>query len=427
MVSASCKAQEAWSRVPIEERVELLGKWVKRVEDDSQALAEELTSLMGRPKRDAPRELEEFVRRSERVFELVPEAVARYDNRTNGDLEHFVQPEALGVVLVQAGWNYPYIIAAHSVLPALAVGNSVLLRHASQTPVCSLHLEKAFLEVGGPKGVLQALRLDRQSLQRLERDRRIAQVAVTGALPTEEAKPPTHRRRHIGLGLDLGGKDPAYVRADADFELAAELLVKAAFSNAGQSCCGVERIYIEERCFDEFVENFRTKVEKLKLGDPRDSETTLGPMVRFQAASAVYDQVNATIRQGAKPLLPNLKPERAYLSPQILVDVDHSMKLMTEETFGPAVGIMKVANDEEAVTLMNDTQYALGASVWTADIDEGLRILKKVKTKTSYVNHCDYLDPAIAFLGLHGSPRGFTLSHFGFKMLIKNHSYWVRR
>ena len=423
MISRGTEAQRTWMEMPTTERLSILQKWVDIVSAKKVELAEELTCQMGRPCSEAPLEIDEFEKRSKRVLELTDQALARHDERRSGQLEHFVQPESLGVVLVQAGWNYPYIIAAHSVVPALAVGNAVLLRHSKQTPTCSSHLEETFRQAGGPADVLQAIRLPRQDVERLRRLKTIAQVAVTGALPSDAPRP--GRRRHVGLGLDLGGKDPAYIRPDANIDDAAHQLMKAAFSNAGQSCCGVERIYVQESAFDDFVSAFKTQVQSLKLGNPREQDTTLGPMVRFQAATAVYDQVNATIKQGATPLLPNTPPDRASFHPQILIDVDHTMKLMSEETFGPAVGIMKVESDEEAIALMNDSRYALGASVWSKDVEAGLKIVRQVDTTTSYVNHCDYLDPAVAYLGVNGSPRGFTLSHFGFEMLTVDRSYWV--
>jgi acyl-CoA reductase-like NAD-dependent aldehyde dehydrogenase len=417
------EAQRDWFSTPVEQRVEVLQKWVEEVYAQRAEAAEELTYQMGRPLDQAAAELDAFLSRSRRVLDRAQEAVAARDKRSEGALKRFVRQEALGVVLVQAAWNYPYIIAAHSVVPALATGNAVLLKYSNQTPLCGARLEDAFVASGGPTGLLQAIRIPRNLAQRLCEDERIAQVAVTGALPSGKIERKT--RRYIGRGLDLGGKDPAYIRPDADLEVSAGKLVKAAYSNAGQSCCGVERIYVHQDVFTEFVEILRSKVEGLKVGDPRDPQTTLGPMVRFQSAIAVYDQVVQTIRQGATPLLPQRPPDRAYFYPQVLVDVDHSMSLMSEETFGPAVGVMKVDTDAHAIELMNDSRYALGASVWTADTDFGLEFIQKVKTSTSYVNHCDYLDPAIAFLGVNDSPRGFTLSHIGFEMLTSARSYSV--
>lgn len=418
------EAQKDWEKCPVEKRVDILRRWVDLLAKQREEAAEELTYQMGRPCSEAPLEIDAFVERAERVLSKTPSVLAPEDEVIEGSLRSFMRHEALGVVLVHAAWNYPYIITAHSVVPALAVGNSVLVKFSAQTPLCGLRLEKAFLECGGPPGVLQALLIPRSLSQKLWTHPDIAQVAVTGALPNERKKP--SRRRHVGRGLDLGGKDPAYIRADANLENSARQLVKAGFSNAGQSCCGVERIYVHETVHSRFVEALKAEVEALRLGDPRKPETTLGPMVRFQAALALSDQVNTTIRQGATPLLPNKPPERAYFQPQILVDVNHEMNLMTEETFGPAVGVMKVADDEEAVRLMNDSHYALGCSVWTADVERGVELAQRVKTTTLQVNRCDFLDPAIGFLGVNDSQRGFTLSHLGFQMLTSARYYWIQ-
>lgn len=424
-LTSAQEAYESWVKRPLEERLAILRKWVDLLAGQRIEAAEELTYQMGRPHSEAPLEMDAFVERARRVLDKASTVSLRQDEHEDGTLTSYMRQEALGVVLVHAAWNYPYIIAAHSVVPALAVGNSVLLKYSNQTPLCGLRLEKAFLESGGPEGVLQAILLPRSQAQKLWTHDSIAQVAVTGALPNENKRP--NRRRHVGRGLDLGGKDPAYVRADANLEETSTQLVRAAFSNAGQSCCGVERIYVQDTVHDNFVEALKTKVESLQLGDPRKPDTTLGPMVRFQSALALHDQVNTTIRQGATPLLPNLPPERAYFHPQILVDVNHEMNLMTEETFGPAVGVMRVKDDEEAVRLMNDSRYALGCSIWTNDVELGVEIAQRVKTTTLHINRCDFLDPAIAFLGVNDSPRGFTLSHFGFQMLTSSRYYWINK
>lgn len=419
-------AQTKWAALPQDERLSILSRWIELIAEKSEDLCRELTMQMGRPCSEAPEELEEFVLRSKRVLEMTPQVMVRSETRTEGTVERYTSAEPLGVVMVEAGWNYPYIICAHSVVPALAVGNAVLLSASNQTPTCSQNLCAAFREAGGPEGVLEPLFINRAVTERLFRSERISQVVLTGALPTEEVKSAS-QRRYLGLGLDLGGKDPAYVRADADLELAARRLAKAAFTNAGQSCCGVERIYVHESVHDPFLEALKSEVENLVLGDPRKPETTLGPMVRFQSAAAVYDQVSATINQGARPLLPDKPPERAYFNPQILADVDQTMKLMTEETFGPAVGVMRVAGDQKAIELMADCKYALGTSIWTKDVERGLELVRQINTYDSSVNYCDYLDPAIAFLGVKGSQRGFTLSRFGFEMLTRSRTYWIDR
>lgn len=408
-------AQEDWERTPVPERRALLTRWISVFLEDAEAMGEELTWQMGRPRCQTHTEFEEFEQRALRVLEESPERLE--DVSLAKDPLRFIRRHPVGTVLIAAGWNYPYVIAAHTVVPALMSGNAVLLRHSPQTPLCSERLALSFLKAGGPEGLLQAVHLRRAANQELMSDPRIGQVALTGVVSQPETRL-REQRRYVGVGLELGGKDCAYVRPDCDMEATVEALTRATFYNAGQSCCGVERIYVHQDIYQAFLEALETEVSKLVLGDPTDPSTTLGPMVKFQAAAAVYDQVSSSIRQGAKPMFPHERPERAYVKPQVLYDVDNSIKLMAEETFGPAVGIMSVNGDEHALELMNDSRYALAASVWTADLDEGLELATRINTSSVFVNRCDFLNPAIGWLG-----RGFTLSSIGFEMLTRAKTY----
>jgi acyl-CoA reductase-like NAD-dependent aldehyde dehydrogenase len=237
--------------------------------------------------------------------------------------------------------------------------------------------------------------------------------------------------RFIGLGLELGGKDPAYVRADADLPHAVANLVDGAFFNSGQSCCGIERIYVHADVYDDFVEGAVAEARRLRLGNPLDEDTSLGPVVRASAAAFVRGQCAEAVAAGARALLdprdfPADEPGSAYLAPQILVDVDHSMRVMSEESFGPCVGIMRVRDDDEAVALMNDSAYGLTASVWTRDEPAALAIGARVETGTFFMNRCDYLDPALAWTGVKDSGRGCTLSRIGFESLTRPKSFHLR-
>jgi acyl-CoA reductase-like NAD-dependent aldehyde dehydrogenase len=231
--------------------------------------------------------------------------------------------------------------------------------------------------------------------------------------------------------LELGGKDPAYVRADADLEPSVAELVDGTFFNAGQSCCGIERIYVDRRVFDRFVDGFVTLTREYVLADPLETTTTLGPMVRADAAAFVRAQTDEAVHKGARALIDPAAfasdaPGTAYLAPQVLVDVDHSMRVMTEESFGPVVGIMPVDDDAHAVSLMNDSAYGLTASVWTSDIDAAITIGERVETGTWYLNRCDYLDPALAWTGVKDSGRGVTLSTLGYHALTRPKSFHLR-
>ena len=234
--------------------------------------------------------------------------------------------------------------------------------------------------------------------------------------------------RFIGTGLELGGKDPAYVRADAPLQATIENLVDGAYFNSGQSCCAVERIYVHRAVFKPFVEGFVELARQYRLGNPLERQTTLGPLVRTEAANSVRAQIRDALDKGAKALL-DPKADREgtpYLAPQVLVDVDHGMAVMTEETFGPVVGIMAVASDEEAIGLMNDSRYGLTASIWTADAQAAIRIGDRVETGTWFMNRCDYLDPALAWTGVKDSGRGCTLSRLGLESFTRPKSFHLR-
>jgi acyl-CoA reductase-like NAD-dependent aldehyde dehydrogenase len=287
---------------------------------------------------------------------------------------------------------------------------------------------EAFRAAGVPHGLFRNLVLDHAQVEALVGSGRVQQVNFTGSVAGGKALERAAAGRFLGLGLELGGKDPAYVRADADIAYAAGQLVDGTYFNSGQSCCGIERIYVHDAAYAEFVERFATLAGAYVLGDPLDEATTLGPMVRAEAATFVRDQVAEAVAGGARMLLdparfPADRPGTAYLAPQALVDVDHGMRVMREESFGPVVGIMRVRDDEAAIELMNDSAYGLTASVWTRDVEAAEAIGERVDAGTFFMNRCDYLDPALAWTGVKDSGRGATLSHAGFDALTRPKSF----
>jgi len=299
----------------------------------------------------------------------------------------FIRKVPLGVVFVVAPWNYPYLTAVNAVVPALMAGNAVILKHSQQTPLCAERFAEAFAAAGLPMGVFQHLHVDHDATAKIIQAPEIDFVAFTGSVPGGRAIEQAAAGRFIGMGLELGGKDPAYVRADADLAHAVENLVDGAFFNSGQSCCGIERIYVHQSVFADFVDGAVALTNRYVLGDPTDAATTLGPLVRTQAASFVRAQIAEAVQQGAEPLIDGKLFARdaagtPYLAPQILVGVDHSMRVMTEETFGPVVGIMPVESDEDAIRLMNDSDFGLTAAIWTGDAEAAIRIGDRIDTGT---------------------------------------------
>jgi acyl-CoA reductase-like NAD-dependent aldehyde dehydrogenase len=332
---------------------------------------------------------------------------------------------------VLAPWNYPWLTSVNAIVPALLAGNSVLLKMAQQTPLVAERYAEAFAAAGLPSGVFQFLHLSHAATAKVIADARIAFVAFTGSVEGGHAVQRAAAERFIATGLELGGKDPAYVRADAPLAATVENLVDGAFFNSGQSCCGVERIYVQRSLYKPFVDGFVELTKKYRLGNPLEAQTTLGPMVRTEAADAVRTQIREALGKGARALIdaksfPADKDGTPYLAPQVLIDVDHRMQVMSEESFGPVIGIMAVDSDEQAIALMNDSRYGLTASIWTKDADAAVRIGEQVETGTWFMNRCDYLDPALAWTGVKDSGRGCTLSRLGLEAFTRPKSFHLK-
>jgi len=428
-LDAARHAQRAWGSLPLAQRLGRLTALIDWVSEQKETLAQELTAQMGRPIRYAPGELAGFEQRGRTMLELAPEALADVRPPEQAGYTRFVRRAPLGVVLVMAPWNYPWLTSVNAVIPALAAGNAVILKHARQTPLVAERFAEAGREAGLPAGLLTALHVDHALAAQAIGDPRIDYVAFTGSVDGGHAVRAAAAKRFIATGLELGGKDPGYVRADADVAKSAEGLVDGAFFNSGQSCCGVERIYVHESLYDDFVEAFAAHVREYVVGDPREPGTTMGPVVRVSAARAIQAQVDSAIAAGARPLIDAASfgdRPLPYLAPQVLVDVDHSMAVMREETFGPVVGIMSVPDDEAALTLMNDSRYGLTASIWTRDEHAALSLGRRLETGTVFMNRCDYLDPYLAWTGVKDSGRGATLSRLGYEGLTRPQSFHLR-
>ncbi len=425
-------AQRQWHATSISERAATCKKVVEYFVNNADEIGEELTHQMGRPIKYTPFELTKgFQERAEHMIALAENTLADIPVPEQEGFVRYIRREPIGTVFVLAPWNYPYLTSVNAIIPAIMAGNSVILKHAKQTPLCAERYAKAFEYAGLPEGVFQYLHLDHSQVADVIRDSRIDYVAFTGSVAGGVAVQQAIGSRFISAGLELGGKDPAYVREDAALENAVENLVDGAFFNSGQSCCGIERIYVHESLYNNFVEGFVELTRQYQLGNPLDQATNLGPMVRTSAAAFVETQVQQAIQKGAKNLIdPSTfaahQTGTPYMAPQVLVNVDHSMDIMSEETFGPVVGIMSVKNDEEAVRLMNDSQYGLTASVWTTNLEEAITIGNQVETGTFFMNRCDYLDPALAWTGVKNSGRGCTLSLLGYDVLTRPKSFHLK-
>lgn len=426
------QAQAEWRRVPVSERAAICRRMAEWCVEHADQLGEELTRQIGRPIAYSPFEIRRgFRERIEYMSGIAEAELADLAIEPKENFRRFIRREPVGVVLVPAPWNYPWLASVNAVVPAILAGNSAILKIAPQTPLVAERYAEAFRAAGLPEGVFQYLHLDHDQVAEVIKDSRIGFVAFTGSVAGGHAVQRAASERFIATGLELGGKDPAYVRADAPLEATIENLVDGAMFNSGQSCCAIERIYVHRDLYSRFVDGFVDLTRQYKLGNPLDPAITLGPMVRTDAAEKVRSHIREAIGKGARALIdpgqfPADREGTPYLAPQVLVEVDHSMLVMREETFGPVVGIMPVSGDDEAIALMNDSHYGLTASIWTADAEAALRIGEQVETGTFYMNRCDYLDPALAWTGVKDSGRGCTLSRLGFQPFTRPKSFHLR-
>jgi len=431
-LARAVEAQRRWREVPVGERAAVCTRAVEWCVARADELGAELTSQMGRAIAHSPFELRRgFQERGRYMAGIAASALADIEVERSERFHRFIRREPLGVVLVLAPWNFPWLTSVNAVVPALLAGNAVILKMAQQTPLVAERYAEAFAAAGLPAGVFQYLHVDHDQVGRMIADERIAFVAFTGSVAGGQAVQRAAANRFIGTGLELGGKDAAYVRADAAMEHAVENIVDGAFFNAGQSCCSVQRVYVDRRIYDRFVDAAVALTNAYRLGDPRDPTTTIGPMVRTDAADSVRGQVQEAIRSGAKPLVdqsrfPADKQGTAYMAPRILANVSHDMRVMREETFGPVMTVMPVSGDDEAIRLINDSRYGLTSSVWTTDPEAALQIGDRIETGTWFMNRCDYLDPALAWTGVKDSGRGCTLSQLGIETFTRPKSFHLR-
>lgn len=430
-LAAAREVQASWAEVPLAERRRYCLAMLDAMLAMQGDLTIELARMMGRPVRYGG-EMGGFAERIRHMVAIAEEGLAPIEVEASDAFQRRIVREPLGLVLVVAPWNFPYMTAVNTVVPALMAGNAVILKAASQTLLVGERYAEAFAAAGLPEGLFQHLTLSHAQTEQLLHARAVDHVTFTGSVEAGRTIERAAAGSFIGVALELGGKDPAYVMADADLDHAVENLVDGAFFNSGQSCCGIERIYVANSLYDRFVEGFVATTKAYILDDPLAEATTLGPMAQAKGADHVREQIAAAVAAGAKALVDpghfphDGGPGTPWLAPQVLVDVDHSMSVMTEESFGPVVGIMKVRDDAEAIRLMNDSAYGLTASIWTRDLDAAADMAPQLQTGTVFANRCDYLDPALVWTGVKETGRGNALSVLGYRALTRAKSIHLR-
>ncbi|KZZ28922.1 aldehyde dehydrogenase, partial [Sulfitobacter sp. HI0082] len=401
---------------------------LKEIENSTDRMTEELAHQMGRPVRYGG-EFGGLQERTSHMAKIASDALAPTVIEDSDAFSRKIMREPHGVVFVVAPWNYPYMTANNTIAPALIAGNSVILKHASQTILVGEHLADAYRAAGVPEDVFQNVVLSHDTTSALIADNAFDFVNFTGSVGGGQAMERAAAGTFTGVATELGGKDPAYVRADANLDAAVDGVMDGAMFNAGQCCCGIERIYVHESLYDAFVEKAVAWVNNLNLGNPLEEATTLGPMANVRFANEVRAQIDEAVAAGAKAHIEKMPSDDggAYLTPQVLTDVTHEMRVMRDESFGPVVGIMPVKDDEEAIALMNDSQFGLTAAIFTADADAAEAIGQRLETGTVFMNRADYLDPALCWTGCKQTGRGAGLSELGYHALTRPKSYHLKK
>ncbi|HUQ65520.1 MAG TPA: aldehyde dehydrogenase family protein [Flavitalea sp.] len=422
------KGWRKWCEVPLKDRIACIARFDELLEKDKDELAETLTGEMGKPIRESYNELngararlKYFIQHSEKY--LADEWITE-----DGSTKEKIVYEPLGVIANISAWNYPYLVGINVFIPALIGGNAVLYKPSEYSTLTGLHIQSLLYEAGIPENVFETI-IGKGSVGELLLELPLDGYFFTGSYKTGRYIAEKVAPRLVPCQLELGGKDPMYIMDDVqNITSAAGAALEGVVYNNGQSCCAVERIYVHENIYENFVDEYLKQLKKLKTGDPKDRATELGPISRKEQIIFLAGQVQDAVEKGAK-LLAGGKPKEGkgyYFEPSVLVNVDHSMKIMTEESFGPIVGIQKVKNDDEAVDLMLDTSYGLTAAVYSSSYERAEKVMKKMNTGTVYWNCCDRVSATLPWSGRGNSGLGSTLSYQGIRAFVQPKAYHLR-
>ncbi|KAI1819843.1 aldehyde dehydrogenase [Xylaria intraflava] len=422
-----------WRQTSLTDRTIIIKKALSLLEERKDQLAEELTVQMGRPIAYTGGEILTAIKRANYMIKISEETLKDTEGEAEKGFKRFIRKVPVGPVLVIFAWNYPYLILVNSLIPALLAGNTVILKPSPQTPTIAEHVTKIFAEAGLPAGVLQYFHCGSPLImESVVRDPNVSLICFTGSVAGGLAVQKAASDRIVNVGLELGGKDPAYVREDVDIDWAAAEVVDGSIFNSGQSCCAIERVYVNEKIYEPFIEAVQKVLKGYKVGDPLEKETQIGPVVSKRSKETIEAHIKDALDNGAKdatpenPTFSSLPPLGNFVKPTLLVDVNHKMRVMTEETFGPVISVMKVKNDDEAIQLMNDSEFGLTASIWTKDTDKGYELAQRVDAGTVFVNRADFPSPDLAWTGWKNSGKGVTLSRYGFDQFVKLKSFHLK-
>jgi len=421
-------AQAAWARVPLADRKACIERFREAVVRDLPKLAEVMTRETGKPIKMSRNELNGLLPRLDFFVGMVDPVLATETVYDEGGMTERIEHAPLGVVANISAWNYPWFVGCNVIVPALLAGNAVLYKPSEFATLTGLEIARLLHDAGVPQDVFIPI-IGAGATGAALLEQKVDGVFFTGSYATGARIAQTVGSRFVKLQLELGGKDPAYVCEDVDAKAAAESLADGAMYNTGQSCCSVERIYVHEKLYDSFVAHFVETVKGYKLGDPMSEDTYIGAITRAPQLDVLQAQVDDAKKKGAKL---HTGGERRpgpgnWFEATVFSNVNHDMELMREESFGPVIGIQKVASDEEAVRLMNDTRYGLTAGVYTTDRHRAERILSQVNAGSLYWNCCDRVSPRLPWSGYGDSGVGLTLSTYGIETFTRPRAWHLRR
>jgi acyl-CoA reductase-like NAD-dependent aldehyde dehydrogenase len=430
LVDRAAAAQRAFAGTPVRARVELVQRFGEALLARREEIARDITRQMGKPLEEARREVDTCVARASHMASIAEAALADEPLPEKPGFRRFIGREPLGVVVDIAPWNYPLLTAVNVVAPAVLAGNAVVLKHAARTPLCAGHFARAFREAGAPEGLVAALVAGHGVVAEVVARPEVGLVALTGSNGAGREIHAAAARRLLPVVLELGGKDAAYVAEDADLAFAVPNLVEGAFYNAGQSCCGVKRIYVHARRHADFVAGALEAARAFAPGDPSRVGTTLGPLATPEAPAELEAQLADARARGARVLCGGGRAavggKGRFFAPTLVEGVPRDAPLSQEESFGPVTIVEPVADDAEALLRMNDSRYGLTASVWTASEERALALGRRLEAGTVYMNRCDHLDPALPWVGAKASGLGLSLSRHGLLALTRPKSFHLR-
>ena len=420
--------QPGWQKVPLEERIKILQKFSVLLKQNSEELSHTLTSEVGKPLQQSRNEINGAIGRIKWLTENAVRFLSDETMKLEEGLEEKISYEPLGVICNISAWNYPYLVGVNVFVPALLAGNSVMYKPSEYATLTGIEIEKLLQQSGLPENVFQ-LAVGGREVGELLLELPFDGYFFTGSYKTGKYIYDKVATKMVPCQCELGGKDPLYVANDvADIKSVAAATADGAFYNNGQSCCSVERIYVHEKIYDDYVEAFTKEVKSWKIGMPTDNGIYFGPLSRKEQLEVLQEQVNDALQKGATVITGGKRIDTRgyYFEPTILANVSHKMSVMKDESFGPVIGIMKVKNDEEAIKLMQDTEYGLTASVYTSDKQRAENILRQINAGSGYWNCCDRVSAALPWSGRKHSGIGVTLSHAGLRAFVKPKAWHLR-